>query len=164
MGGYKRPPKRKIDTRSNGNFNNQPQYNSPKRSEGENELDDIEDIQDKDFDNAAFEATPKRVNNGGGGGGRDLRARNGGKNKKNEVIEILESDEEEEEEDILKQHRIFCEKCQQGHADVLLEAALKKKKRAAGGRGNRKKKQQKDEDEVSEDEAIEALQGWLEVS
>lgn len=143
MPAFKRPLKRKLETRSSNAViavNSDSQYD-----EGE---DEIEENTSSDLDDAW---NGKKSTKGKGKAGRKGKGgRNGGKRVKSETPE--------KEDDVLMKHREFCEKCRQGPAGALLAAALKKKKK-----GVKKKRKDDDDDEVSEDEAAEDLQGWLEV-
>jgi len=96
--------------------------------------------------------------------GYNGKSRGRGKHKKGKQKEDKISD------DILYQHRSvsiscpqlwlgadeqFCEKCQRGPADDLLEAAREKKKRSKG------KKKKQHEDDMSDEEIALQLGGWL---
>jgi hypothetical protein len=96
--------------------------------------------------------------------GYNGKSRGRGKPKKGKQKEDKISD------DILHQHRSvstscyqpllvadeqFCEKCQRGPADDLLEAAREKKRRSKG------KKKKQHEDDMSDEEIALQLGGWL---
>lgn len=152
------PQKRKHGQVSNGDSEPGSSSSPAVDNEGEDELDELDQIDADEIGSDDFQIEPEgRQPKKGGKGRASQNARGGGRRQRKETTEEEESEEEEEEEDILGRHKEFCEKCKLGPADELLAAALKKNKK-----GGRRKKRH--EDEVSEDEAAEMLEGWLEVS
>ncbi|WRT67913.1 uncharacterized protein IL334_004887 [Kwoniella shivajii] len=60
-------------------------------------------------------------------------------------------------EDVLYTHRGFCEKCSREPADDILERAIARKDRK-----NKKKRRDDADDEISDEELAEILEGWIE--